>query len=188
MVLRPSTKIGSFSCNFFVKLNPHFQLAKHKWLPFHYNLAKFPLPKFLSLNPRPQYRWRHNRHWVLSPSNSPLPLHSPRLLQGVWLEAGPADSLLLLVLLPLRDKEVSLLCDSPSERALSHTHTHIPNRGLFSRGAYFTNFSRNENFREDCTSEITMLGMWVWFSIISVKIHSMNCSNFEICEVYTPRK
>ena len=56
------------------------------------------------------------------------------------------------------------------------------------RGVYISRISRNENFCEDCTREVAALGTWVWFSINFAQINSANHCNFEICEIYTPRK
>ena len=71
--------------------------------------------------------------------------------------------------------------------ALCHLFQWYSIVGYF-RGVYILRILRNENFREDCTREVTTLGTWVWFSINFTKINSANRSNFEIREIYTPRK
>ena len=68
-----------------------------------------------------------------------------------------------------------------------YVHVHVLYcSGLFSRGVYsISQISQNENFREDCTREVAMLGTWCGFLLI-MKINSVNRSNFEIREIYTP--
>ena len=72
-----------------------------------------------------------------------------------------------------------------------HWYTHVLYMyrivGCF-RGVYILRIWRNENFCEECTRKVPALGMWVWFSINFAKINSANCCNFEIHEIYTPRK
>ena len=58
-------------------------------------------------------------------------------------------------------------------------------RGLYIQCIYI---SQNEHFCEECAHEVATLGMWAWFSINFAKINSANRSNFDIREIYTPRK
>lgn len=68
-----------------------------------------------------------------------------------------------------------------SEAAICCEHGHILYSGLFSTGKYFT----NSILHKDCTPEVAMLGMRVWY-IISQKfiLQIIAISKF----VYTPRK
>ena len=48
---------------------------------------------------------------------------------------------------------------------------------------YILRILRNENFHENCTRKVTILGTCVWFSINFAEIYSANCSNFKIQEI-----